>query len=86
MSLLEIILRYSAEVISLVNMHIDTYGDARNNIGLTANLYGSQADGIRVESSGTGQRCGGSLFRILILNLWEELQTLDMKLNLLSLF
>ena len=42
-----------------VNMHIDTYGDARNNIGLTANLYGSQADGIRVESSGFGSRDSG---------------------------
>jgi hypothetical protein len=42
-----------------VNIHIDTYGDARNNIGLTANLYGSQADGIRVESSGFGSRDSG---------------------------
>ena len=42
-----------------VNIHIDTYGDARNNIGLTANLYGSQADGLRVESSGFGSRDSG---------------------------
>ncbi len=42
-----------------VNIHIDTYGDARNNIGLTANLYGSQADGIRVESSGFSSRDSG---------------------------
>ena len=42
-----------------VNIHLDTYGDARNNIGLTANLYGSQADGIRVESSGFGSRDSG---------------------------
>ena len=42
-----------------VNIHIDTYGDARNNIGLTANLYGSQADGVRVESSGFGSRDSG---------------------------
>lgn len=33
------------------NIHLDTYGDARNNIGLTANLFGSQADGIRIDSN-----------------------------------
>ena len=33
------------------NIHIDTYGDARNNIGLTANLFGSQADGIRIDTN-----------------------------------
>ena len=39
------------------NIHLDTYGDARNNIGLTSNLYGSQADGIRIDQndgSGSG--------------------------------
>ena len=41
------------------NIHLDTFGDARNNIGLTSNLYGSQGDGIRVESSGySGQNSG----------------------------
>ena len=34
------------------NIHLDTFGDARNNIGLTSNLYGSQGDGIRVEATG----------------------------------
>ena len=38
------------------NIHLDTYGDARNNIGLTSNLYGSQADGVRVEASGIPDR------------------------------
>ena len=33
------------------NIHLDTYGDARNNIGLTSNLYGSQADGIRIDTN-----------------------------------
>ena len=42
-----------------VNIHIDTYGDARNNIGLTSNLYGSQADGVRVEDSGFGSQSSG---------------------------
>ena len=41
---------------------IDTYGDARNNIGLTSNLYGSQADGVRVEATAySGQNSGWSL-------------------------
>ena len=35
-----------------VNIHIDTYGDARNNIGLIANIYGRKNDGVRVESTG----------------------------------
>ena len=39
-----------------VNIHLDTYGDARNNIGLFTNLYGSQNDGIRVEASGFGDK------------------------------
>ena len=44
------------------NIHLETYGDARNNIGLTSNLYGSQADGIRVEATGySGQDSGWSL-------------------------
>jgi len=33
------------------NIHLDTYGDARNNIGLTSNLFGSQADGIRIDTN-----------------------------------
>ena len=44
------------------NIHFETYGDARNNIGLTSNLFGSQADGIRVESTGySGHDSGWSL-------------------------
>ena len=45
------------------NIHLDTYGDARNNIGLTANLYGSQADGIRTDSNDyrSGSSSGWSL-------------------------
>ena len=44
------------------NIHFDTYGDARNNIGLTSNLYGSQADGVRVEATAySGQNSGWSL-------------------------
>jgi hypothetical protein len=44
------------------NIHLETYGDARNNIGLTSNLYGSQAEGVRVESSGySGQNSGWTL-------------------------
>ena len=44
------------------NIHLDTYGDARNNIGLTSNLYGSQADGIRVDQNdGSGSGSGWSL-------------------------
>ena len=42
-----------------VNIHLDTYGDARNNIGLSTNLFGSQNDGIRVEASGFGSRTDG---------------------------
>ena len=42
-----------------VNIHIDTYGDARNNLGFTANIYGSQNDGVRVESSGFGRQDSG---------------------------
>ena len=42
-----------------VNIHIDTYGDARNNLGFSANIYGSQNDGIRVESSGFGRQDSG---------------------------
>ena len=41
------------------NIHLDTFGDARNNIGLTSNLYGSQGDGIRVEATSySGQNSG----------------------------
>ena len=42
-----------------VNIHIDTYGDARNNLGFSANIYGSQNDGVRVESSGFGRQDSG---------------------------
>ena len=42
-----------------VNIHIDTYGDARNNLGFSANIYGSQSDGVRVESSGFGSQSSG---------------------------
>jgi len=42
-----------------VNIHIDTYEDARNNLGFSANIYGSQNDGVRVESSGFGSQDSG---------------------------
>ena len=42
-----------------VNIHIDTYGDARNNLGFSTNLFGSQSDGVRVESSGFGRQDSG---------------------------
>jgi len=44
------------------NIHLETFGDARNNIGLTSNLFGSQGDGIRVESTGySGHDSGWTL-------------------------
>ena len=33
----------------VVMINLDTYGDARNNLGFVSNLYGSQSDGVRVE-------------------------------------
>lgn len=35
-------------------INLDTYGDARNNIFLASNLYGSQFDAIRLEGTGYG--------------------------------
>ena len=32
-------------------INLDTYGDARNNLGFVSNLYGSQSDGVRVEGT-----------------------------------
>ena len=42
-----------------VNIHLDTYGDARNHLGFSANIHGSQNDGVRVESSGFGNQDSG---------------------------
>ena len=35
----------------MVSIQIDTYGDARNNLGLVANALGSQLDESRIEPS-----------------------------------
>ena len=70
-----------------VNIHIDTYGDARNNIGLTANLYGSQADGIRVNLLVLEAEIAvGVLMQILILKSLGRLTDLDMKLKFIIPF
>ena len=48
----------------IVMINLDTYGDARNNLGFTSNLYGSQSDGVRVEgTSYTGQGSGWGFSR-----------------------
>ena len=48
----------------VVMINLDTYGDARNNLGFVSNLYGSQSDGVRVEgTSYTGQGSGWSFSR-----------------------
>ena len=45
---MRLLLLYIQEIIDslfdddFANIHFDTFGDARNNIGLTSNLYGSQ--------------------------------------------
>ena len=40
----------------MVSIQIDTYGDARNWVGLVANALGSQLDASRIEPRGVQQR------------------------------
>ncbi len=42
----------------MVSIHIDTFGDARNWVGLVANALGSQLDGSRIEPRGVQQGPG----------------------------
>ena len=39
----------------MVSIQIDTYGDARNWVGLVANALGSQLDASRIEPRGVQQ-------------------------------